>query len=485
MDSSGGPSKRRIGVNAMSVFGGDALNKASVFFVYMFVARNVGVHEFGQLSLGLLLLYTFQVLAVAGLPVALTRWVARRPRYSTHLLHQGYLASTIPASLGILGMCGLALLMNYERATTEIIAILSLAIPIYAMTVVTESVIKGREQMHLIPLGNVSGNLLLVVGSSVCLLLGWGVHSVAVTIVISRVTSLVSMHLLFRRYIDDCRQRFRGYRTSLRLLRKSIVFFGTDGLQAISSSLFALLLSKFATETEVGLLAASFQLLQPFQMAYRSVGHSLFPPLVNAAKSGEMAVSRLVRITLMIMLRLAVPASLTVFCLAGDMLQLAYGGEDFQRSVAVLKILAFTLLFMPLNPVLGHALWAMNFEKSVLRIVSINFAARVVVGLVLIPTYGLVGAAISALVCCVINTIQHYLTYCQRISKLQLWCELRQLLPAVSAALACVILLPIHIYASLLVGLMLYAALSLGSEHQFSLLTRLVRRSTESRNEST
>ena len=60
----------RIGMNAMSLLGGDVFNKASTFLVYALLARHTGVHEFGQLSLGLMLLYTFHVFAAAGLPIS-------------------------------------------------------------------------------------------------------------------------------------------------------------------------------------------------------------------------------------------------------------------------------------------------------------------------------------------------------------------------------------------------------------------------------
>ena len=52
-----------------------------------------------------------------------------------------------------------------------------------------------------------------------------------------------------------------------------------------------------------------------------------------------------------------------MFCFAQEILGVVYGGVEFHRSVVVLKILSFSLLFFPLPPVLGHALWAVNLEK--------------------------------------------------------------------------------------------------------------------------
>jgi len=70
-------SLRKIGGNAISIFTSDAMNRATNFVLYALVARHLGAREFGQLSLALTLFYVFQVSAVAGVKMFITREVAR------------------------------------------------------------------------------------------------------------------------------------------------------------------------------------------------------------------------------------------------------------------------------------------------------------------------------------------------------------------------------------------------------------------------
>src|ERR1700749_931231 len=70
----------RVVVNTMSLLTTDVLNKAATFVVYALVGRYCGPRAFGQLSLGLTLLYTFHVLASAGRPPLITRDGAKLPR---------------------------------------------------------------------------------------------------------------------------------------------------------------------------------------------------------------------------------------------------------------------------------------------------------------------------------------------------------------------------------------------------------------------
>src|SRR5690242_21375637 len=66
---------KKVSANALSILSSDVMNRATSFVLYALVARHLGAHEFGQLSLALTLFYIFQVLAVAGLKTFTIRQV--------------------------------------------------------------------------------------------------------------------------------------------------------------------------------------------------------------------------------------------------------------------------------------------------------------------------------------------------------------------------------------------------------------------------
>src|SRR6267143_3472898 len=68
---------RKTTGNALSILTSDVLNRMTSFVLYAFVARHLGAHEFGQLTLAFTLFYTFQVCAVAGLKTLIIREVAK------------------------------------------------------------------------------------------------------------------------------------------------------------------------------------------------------------------------------------------------------------------------------------------------------------------------------------------------------------------------------------------------------------------------
>jgi O-antigen/teichoic acid export membrane protein len=449
---------QKIALNTIAISGGEVANKASTFLVYAAVSRAVGLESFGQLALGLTLLYTCHVLGVAGLPTTLTRLVAKRPVFAKNLLRLGYLAGIFSSTSAAIIMVMAAQVLQYQPTTTHVINVLALAVPFYSLTMVTEAVIRGREKMHLIALGNLPGNLLLVLGSWFALWLGLGVVAVAWVVVLSRGITAATLHglavwsLRHEAAAGPCRISL-----AWRLLVRSRVFLWSDSVAAIGASFFAVILSKFTSETEVGMLNAAFQLMQPVQILYRSVGHSAFPPLVAAAKLHRKAVTDLVHAVLSLVIRLAYPATLVMFVMAADVLDLVYGARGFKDGAFVLQILAFGLLCDPLNPVLGHALWAVGADRVVFRIVIANVSLTVLLGLLLIGTSGLWGAAVCSLICCLVNTALHYWAFTIRVGEAHLLREFAKLSPAIFVSLAVVIWSPWSPVIGLVVGLFAYA----------------------------
>ncbi|HAC89705.1 MAG TPA: hypothetical protein DCF63_03610 [Planctomycetaceae bacterium] len=432
----------RIVANAVSIGGGEVANKAATFLVYAAVSRVLGLEPFGQLALGLTLLYTFHVFGYAGLPTVLVRRVAQRPHLARRYLAHGYLASLASSSLAAMAMLTTVFVMRYQSSTTWVVGTLALAVPFYSLSMITESVIKGRQKMHLIPIGNLPGNAVLVIGSFAVLWLGLSVLAVAAVVVVSRMLTFSILHGLAISQIGLATSCWTRWSMAWRLLYFSRGFLWSDGIAAVGASLYGLLLSKFATEREVGMLTAAFHLLQPIQIMYRSVGHSVFPPLVAAAATGNQAVVALVHRVLGLLLRMASPACLTVFLFADEGLSVIYGSKGFGDGAYVLQILSLSLLLDPMNPILGHALWAVGADRSVFRIVIVNVFSSLLLGLLLIGSFGLTGAACSALLGSILSTSLHYWMFHRRIGSPQLLSDFLRILPAMLAALIVVVLCP-------------------------------------------
>jgi O-antigen/teichoic acid export membrane protein len=400
-----------MAANAASLLTSDVLNKATTFGVYALLARYSDPRSFGQLSLGLLLLYTFQVFAVMGLPTLMTRQISKRPSRTGRCLGA---AGLIVAATSLATTAALALFtaaMQYERDTAIVILLLALGVAPYALSIALESVFRGWEKMELIAFANVPVNLVKVAGAYWLLRQGWDVIAIACLLVGCRIAILLIegwLYFIHQRQSAGAVLFTIDWRYARRLASKASTFFGMDAVIAIWGSVNVVLLSKLWGEAEVGVYSAAWQLMVPARLFYQSIVNSVFPQMCRTMAAAPSALKEMLQWIIEFLFAIGLPLSVALFFLAEPSLLLLYGDKEFAQAGAIVRILVGVLLLHTLTSALGNALWAASRERITLRIVLVNLAVNIVAAALLIPPYGAVGAAIAALAAWAVNAAQHY-----------------------------------------------------------------------------
>ena len=428
--------------NAASLLTSDALNKITNFAIYAMVARYLGTRQFGQLSLALLLLYTCQVFTTAGLKTLITRQVAKRRSKTARYLVNGSVTVLLTSVLTTAGMILFAWGMRYSDETTLIVAILAMGLVPLGLTSVTDAIFRGWEKMHLIAWANVPVNLVKVAGAFLLLNAGFSVPAVAVLLVACRYLALVIEWTLLAANATTLWARV-DRRFIKRLAGQGSTFLGMEGIIAVWASTNAVVLSKFGTESEVGLFIAASQLMQPVHLVYQSIVGSIFPAMCKKADLARGELKHLVRWIVELLALVGLPAAVALFFLADTCILMLYGDASFLAATGVVRVMVFVLLLRTLTNAFGHALWAGSRERITLRIVAINLAVNVVVGLILIHRFGLMGAAWTTLIAATINTLQHYLACQDLVSGPPIGRRVWKLLGSATLMVLCIIALPV------------------------------------------
>ncbi len=181
---------RRIAGNAASIFINTVVNRATTFVLYALIARHLGAHEFGQLSLALTLFYTFQVFAAAGLSTLITREVAKDRTKTDQYLVNGSMVVIVSSLLSITALLLFVWLMNYSLDTGAVILLMSLGLLPYALSAICEAVFQAWEMMHYIAYANMSVNIAKVGLGFLALASGYGLYGLVLLLVASHVTVL-------------------------------------------------------------------------------------------------------------------------------------------------------------------------------------------------------------------------------------------------------------------------------------------------------
>jgi len=399
---------RKMGGNALSILTSDAMNRATSFVLYALVARHLGAHEFGQLSLALTLFYIFQVLAVAGLKTLTIRQVTTDRSQTSRYFTTGFAIVTFSSFSSLALLFGFLRLMHYPADTTRVILLLCLGLLPYAISAICEGIFQAWERMHLIPYVNVPVNVAKVGCAFLLLTKKGGLLAVILILLASFfITALTEVWILFRKFPTHTEPV--DYHFCLATFRSAVTFLGIDGTIAIMSSLNILLLSKLATETEVGLYSAATQLMAPLLLVYQSIGQSVFPLMCRKVEPGFESLRRISGQVIEGLLILALPALAGLFFLGDWALSVLYKNPVFVQAFPALRIVAWVLVSQVFTSVLGQALVASHREKVTLRIVAVDTLVNLLVGWPLIRLFGLRGAAIALLVTRLVDCCQHYI----------------------------------------------------------------------------
>ena len=191
----------KTGGNALSLLTSDVMNRATSFVLYAMVARNLGAHEFGQLTLALTVFYTFQVFAVAGLRTLVIRQVAKdRNQTGTYLINGGAVVA-FSSIFSLVVLCGFVRLMHYPRSTALVILLLSFGLFPYAFSAICEGIFQAWERMRYIPYVNVPVNIAKIGGAFLLLSRRNGLYAV-VAILLSSLVAIAAIEawIILRRF---------------------------------------------------------------------------------------------------------------------------------------------------------------------------------------------------------------------------------------------------------------------------------------------
>jgi O-antigen/teichoic acid export membrane protein len=183
-------------------------------------------------------------------------------------------------------------------------------------------------------------------------------------------------------------------------LRSKLFSYGFPLLLAslgfvIIGQIDTLLLVKFRTLAEVGV----YNVILPTAMLLITLGSSLalvILPLISEywAKQKFKELSDIIKLIYKKVFALIVPIALLVFIFSDLILKILFG-ELFISGAVALKILCIGAIFFSVATINNNILVAIGRPRAVTKIILFAAALNLILNLILIPPYGIVGAAVA------------------------------------------------------------------------------------------
>lgn len=370
---------------------GDAVGRVVAFLAGVWVARELGASMFGVMAFGQAVVLYFTHLAACGLELTGTRDVAADPtRANTHAPSILTARTLVSAGLALaLALGALVLLPPLDAAV----------VALYAATLFGHGpnprfVLLGLGRPTPVALARTAGEV--VYALLVVLLVRWKYELIYVpwAQAIGDVLAVLLLLLALRRM---------GYRMPLELdwPRVKPLFAASFplvlnillGLLIFNSDL--LVLRAFRDSATVGWYSASYQLISFLINMSGVYALSLMPVLAKARPQPDE--HRAVYLnSLAQALCIGLPIAVGGGLLAPGLITLVFG-PDYGPSALPLSILIASIPFLLAKDIAMVAMVAGGHEKAVLRFTALAVVVNLVSNLLVIPRFGMVGAASTTL----------------------------------------------------------------------------------------
>lgn len=397
----------RIAGGTALVVLGTAVSAGSAFTLRVLLANYLGPSNYGTITLGITFISTLAIIGVAGLDSGLSQ---RLPRSDERkMLIKGSIAVSLVVSLVLavflyLG-APLAATVIDARYLEPVLRLFAVALPLLVFVRVGAAAMQGLEDVT----GKVFGQniayksgLLVFAGIGVTLSLDTVAIATAWVLALA-LASLVIAYLLTKSELgmtpedwslparDDL---MNGSVRSLLIFSLPLMF--SKGMWTLMENTDNLLIGVFIDGSGVGVYGAAFTIGRVFSIATGSVG-VLFTPVFSDLHGGgnESEMRRFYVLTAKWIGFTTLIPYLVLITMTDRVILTLFSPAYLDARIAL--IFVSTGLFLhAITGLNGGAITAVGDSKSVLSGTIVAYIVNVVLNLILIPVFGITGAAIAS-----------------------------------------------------------------------------------------
>lgn len=368
----------------------------------LLIARKFGPAEFGRLSLVLSIIEIVRVFADFGVDLVSIRRFSVNRLLSERLLSNVLSLKLINASAGYV-ISAVAFWFVYQSAE-GLRLLLIVAASLYTSLLLNAfaSYFQANLSMSRIIASSIVSALSYVSLTLYGLYAGWPLESLAAIIPVSEAINLLMTARIYGRSASVTLRFDR--RIILSLLKEGLPVAAGGIAVVVYSRLDNLMLGWFLGEKGVGEYAASYRLTEPFTLIFSSLSLSLFAYMSLLAKTASAAeVRRVVFNAVAVVAALGLAAAIIVMLFSRQIMNLispAYSG-----SVMALRILGFLIIFKAVNAQFTAFVNSKGRYGIITAAAFFNLTVNIVLNLLMVPGYGIIGAAMAITVTEGLNTI--------------------------------------------------------------------------------
>ncbi len=365
--------------------------------VFWLIARIYGPDTFGIFTFAHTTATLLILLADFGFDILLTTEISKAKNQVANIFQNIFSFKIIFSLVAFLIMWVFSLIGSYSFETKLSLWIFSFFILFTTLTNFSLALIKGLEKFSYETIVLLLSNVSLVIAVVILSFLKGSIIIITLVFVLTRLLGLIfSIHFIKKLVLNIS---FRiNFSKEKDLYRKVLIF----GLHLLFANLFfqidTILLSLWKGNLSVGMYQAVFKLIILPLMIPDILNFTLLPVLSRLFVSDRQKAIKISYLMNKLLFFLSLPITLILFVYSEEIITIIYGSGQYSASIPVLKIFAFNVFIR--FSFEAFALILTTTNRQVIRMFTVLLATiiNITLNYLLIPQYGLNGAAIVSLV---------------------------------------------------------------------------------------
>ena len=372
------------------------IQKIIAFVYFTIVARHIGVEDTGIYFFVLSFTTIFVIFVDLGFSNVLIREAARAQEKMQHYIATVLSIKLLFAVFTYIIAITTIYLLGYDIVVRQLVCVSAITMLFDSLNLTLYGVFRAYGNLVYEASASVMSQLLTLVLGSIFLWLDYPLIFLMYAFLISSIlNSVFATSMLYRRYKLNIKISYD--RVLFRHMLPIVIPFALAGIFGrVYSYIDSVLLSKLAGNIAVGLYSVPHKIANAFQFIPLAVVAAFYPRFseyfIHDRKKLDYAFHQGIKYLALV----ALPVSVGIYIIA-DPLVHAFFSTEYVGSILALKIFMIGLFFGFVNLFFGALFNACNRQVFQTILIAIVMVLNIILNIVLIPRYGVYGAAFASI----------------------------------------------------------------------------------------
>lgn len=443
----------RLATNYVILSGAELVSKVLAAIAFAYLARVLGPQNYGHLEFVLAVIFFFTLVVDSGLSSYGAREIAKDGDAAPRLIAHITAARVVLAVSASVLLAFLATVVRQPPTVKSLLLLYSLTL--FGLPGLIQWVFQGRDLMHYVAIASVirwstfSAGVFILIRSSAQL---WIVPFVEVAAILGAAAFLVAALLR----TEGLQLQRLDLRYALSVFRGAVPIGASELVWAVKVYFATILLGFVIGGSELGWFGAAHRIVISLHAFVWLYFYNLLPSIARDSQKPVTSLQTLMRTSIQLTAWSAVFFGIVGTALAEPAITLLYGSQ-YRQAATAFQILVWLI---PLALMSGHYRYILiGYDKQALEFLTAAFGAAVsvIVNILLIPRFGLFGAAWSLIISEATILIFVYVLVRRTVTHIPITPHLQRPLLAGAVLIALLYILPpINMWAAAGVAIAVY-----------------------------